>query len=69
MEEEQIKTPKPKGGKREGAGRKLKGGVGTEQISIRVNKEHLELIRLYHKSTAKFIDLAIKQRLIREGLL
>ena len=41
MEEEQIKTPKPKGGKREGAGRPPKDGVGTEFVGVKLNKKHL----------------------------
>ena len=63
------KATKQRGGYREGAGRKPKGGVGTRAVSLRVNKEHYELIVRHHNSFAEFVDRAIRERLKREGLL
>lgn len=63
-------TPKPKGGARKGAGRKKKDGVGTEQISVRINVEHLHIIREHHpKSVSDFISKAVKDKLKRGGLI
>lgn len=69
MEEEQIKTPKPKGGKREGAGRKPKDGVGTEFVGIKLNKKHLQIIRDNYDNLSEFISKAVKNQLRREELL
>jgi hypothetical protein len=69
MEEEQIKTPKPKGGKREGAGRKPKDGVGTEYVGVKLNKLHVLLIRKNFDNLSEFISKAVKNQLKREGLL
>lgn len=67
--EEEIKTPKPKGGKREGAGRKPKDGVGTLSITVRLNKYHVLLIRNNFDSVSEFISKAVKEKLRREGLV
>ena len=69
MEEEQIKTPKPKGGRREGAGRKPKDGVGTEFIGVKLNKKHVQLIRDNYDNLSEFISKAVKEKLRREGLV
>ena len=69
MEEEQIKTPKPKGGRREGAGRKPKDGVGTEFVGVKLNKKHLQIIRDNYDNLSEFISKAVKNQLRREGLL
>ena len=63
-------TKKPRGGKREGSGRKLKGGVGAKRISYRINLEHLALIEQYHPdiTLSEFLDRAVKEKLRREGL-
>lgn len=71
---EEKKTPKPMGGYREGAGRKPKGGVGTQVVSLRINREHLAIIKELvedgqYKSFAEFIDKAIKDRLRRAELI
>ena len=66
---EEKKEPKPRGGFREGAGRKPKDGVGTELVHVRLNKEHAELIRLKHGNMSHFIGLAVKNQLKREGLI
>ena len=69
-EEEQIKTPKPKGGKREGAGRKPKDGVGTAFVGVKLNKNHVQLIHdNYDGSLSEFISKAVKNELRREGLI
>jgi hypothetical protein len=69
MEEEQIKTPKPKGGRREGAGRKPKDGVGTEFVGVKLNKKHVQLIRDNYDNLSEFISKAVKEKLRREGLV
>jgi hypothetical protein len=68
MEEEQ-KTPKPKGGARPGAGRKPKGGVGTEHVGVRLNKEYIQIIKENYDNFSTFVDKAVKNQLIREGLI
>ena len=69
MEEEQ-KKPKPKGGKREGAGRKPKDGVGAQLVSYRINKRYLDIIKTHFNCTlSEFIDKAVKEKLRREGLV
>ena len=69
MEEEQIKTPKPRGGRREGAGRKPKDGVGTEFVGVKLNKKHLQIIRDNYDNLSEFISKAVKNQLRREELL
>ena len=69
MEEEQIKPRKPMGGKREGAGRKPKDGVGTEFVGVKLNKKHVQLIRENCDNLSEFISKAVKNQLRREGLL
>lgn len=68
MEEEQ-KTSKPRGGARPGAGRKPKGGVGTDYVCARLNKDHINLIREYYGNLSGFIYKAVKEKLRREGLI
>lgn len=69
MEEEQIKTPKPKGGKREGAGRPPKDGVGTEYVGVKLNKKHVQIIKENYDNLSEFISKAVKGQLRREGLI
>ncbi len=69
MEEEQIKIPKPKGGKREGAGRPPKDGVGTEYVGVKLNKNHVQIIRNSQYGLSEFISKAVREKLRREGLL
>lgn len=66
---EEKKEPKPKGGFREGAGRKPKDGVGTELVHVRLNKVHVETIRVKRGNISAFISLAVKNQLIRERLI
>lgn len=67
--EEENQEPKPRGGFREGSGRKPLGGVGTYSISFRIRKDYLKLIDTYYKSRAAFINEAVRAKLRREGLL
>lgn len=67
--EEEKKEPKPKGGKREGAGRKPKDGVGTQLIACKLNKNHVRIIRENYENLSKFLDKAVKNQLKREGLI
>ena len=60
--DEEKKEPKPRGGKREGAGRKQKGGVGTIQCGVRLRKDYVALIRDNYDSLSEFIDQAVKER-------
>ena len=69
MEEEQIKTTKPRGGRREGAGRPPKDGVGTEFVGVKLNKKHLQIIRDNYDNLSEFISKAVKNQLRREELL
>lgn len=66
---EEKKTPKPRGGKREGAGRKPLDGIGTQHIALRIRKDYIALIDMHFKSRAQFINEAIRAKLRREGLL
>lgn len=68
MEEEQ-KIQKPRGGKREGAGRKPKDGVGTTLVAVKLNRLHVLLIRHNYDNLSDFISRAVKEKLRREGLL
>ena len=69
MEEEEVKTPKPKGGRRAGAGRPPKDGVGTEHVGVKLNKNHVRLIRNNYDNLSEFISKAVKEKLRREGLI
>lgn len=67
--EEEKKEPKPKGGKREGAGRKPKDGVGTIFVGVKLNKKHVQIIRDNYDNLSEFISKAVKEKLRREGLV
>lgn len=66
---EEKKTPKPRGGKREGAGRKPLDGIGAQHIAFRIRKDYLAIIDTHYKHRAQFINEAIRAKLRREGLL
>lgn len=68
MEEEQ-KIPKPRGGKRIGAGRKPKDGVGTQLVAVKLNKNHLRIIKANFDNVSEFISKAVKEKLRRDSLL
>lgn len=67
MEEE--KTPKPRGGAREGAGRKPKDQVASQQITLKLRKDYLEIINRNYPNRSDFIQHAIKEKLRRECLI
>ena len=67
--EEEKKEPKPKGGKREGAGRPPKDGVGTEYVGVKLNKKHVQIIKENYDNLSEFISKAVKGQLRREGLI
>lgn len=66
---EEIKTPKPKGGKREGAGRKPKDKVATKLVSVKIRKDFVELINEHFVNRSEFFQDAVKEKLKREGLI
>lgn len=66
MEQEETKK---KGGYRPGAGRKKKDGVGSEQVSVRLNKEYVAIIRENYPNLSDFIGKAVKDKLKRGGLI
>lgn len=65
---------KKRGGARAGAGRKPKDGVGTHLMAIKLNKRHYELIKMLVEneefaSVSEFIGRAVREKLMREGLV
>lgn len=68
MEEEVKKTPKPKGGYREGSGRKPKDQVATQTITVKVRRDFIALIDANFPNRSDFIQRAIKEKLRRECL-
>ena len=66
---EDIKTPKPKGGKREGAGRKPKDGVQVKLTTVGIRSDYLDLIALHFTNRSQFFQKAVKEKLRREGLV
>ena len=66
--EEEKKEPKPKGGFREGAGRKPKDGVVMQSITVKLRKDYLEIIGKVYDNRSDFIQKAVKEKLRREGL-
>lgn len=61
---------KPKrGGRREGAGRKLKDHVETAHVSMRVRKDWLEIIAGNSPDRSTWIQEAIREKLERGGLI
>lgn len=67
--EEEIKTPKPKGGYREGSGRKPKTETAGQVVSVNIPKHYLQLIKENFPNRSDFIQHAIREKLRREGLL
>jgi len=67
--EEEKKEPKPKGGKREGAGRKPKDLVPTQSVTIKLRKDFIEIINRNFPNRSDFIQHAIKEKLRRECLI
>lgn len=67
--EEEIKAPKPKGGKREGAGRKPKDKVTMQSTTVKIRKDFLQTINENFPNRSEFIQKAIKEKLKRECLI
>ena len=67
--EEEKKTPKPKGGFREGAGRKPKDQVPTQTITVKLRRDFLEVINRNFPNSSDFIQHAVKEKLKRECLI
>ena len=67
--EEEKKQPKPKGGFREGAGRKPKDKVSTQYVGVKIRKDFLEIIAQNFENRSDFIQHAVKEKLRREGLI
>ena len=65
MEEEQ-KTPKPKGGARQGAGRKPKGNEGTLRIGFRCSQDVYDILQQVENKT-EFIEKAIREKWRRQN--
>ena len=60
------KTPKPRGGRREGAGRKAKGGEeGTHRVAFRCSEKVWNILQLEENKTA-YIEQAILEKNRRE---
>ena len=68
MEEEEKKTPKPKGGFREGSGRKPKDKVPTQSVTVKLRRDFVELLNLL-PNRSDFIQKAVKEKLRREGFI
>lgn len=70
--EEEKKEPKPRGGFREGAGRKPYDGEGhpTMMVSVKLRKDFVEIIdNCSLGSRSQFIQKAVKDKLKKEGLI
>lgn len=64
MAEEEIKTPKKMGGRREGAGRKAKAEA-IHRITIRASDEVYNILQMQENMT-KYIEDAIREKHRRE---
>lgn len=67
--EEEKKEPKPRGGKREGSGRKPKGGIGTILCSVKLRQDYVALIRENFDNLSGFVDQAVREKLRKERLI
>ena len=70
--EEEKKEPKPRGGFREGSGRKPYDGEGhpTMMVSVKLRKDYVRLIDQFSfGSRSQFIQKAVKEKLMRERLI
>ena len=60
--EEELKTPKPKGGAREGAGRKAKSKDGElHRIGFRCSQDVWDILQMVSNKT-EFIEKAIREK-------
>lgn len=67
--EEEKKTPKPRGGYREGAGRKPKDHVATQLMTVSIRKDWIEIINKHYDNRSDFVQHAIREKLRRERLI
>lgn len=65
---EEIQSKSKRGGAREGSGRKP-NGLGTTPISLRLRKEYLAILEACNITKNTYINDAVKEKLIRDGLL
>jgi len=64
---EEKKQPKPRGGAREGAGRKAKGGInGTRHMGFRCSEDVYQILQMVENKT-EFIEKAIREKWRRVG--
>lgn len=64
---EEKKQPKPRGGAREGAGRKSKGGdSGTHHVGFRCSEDVYQILQMVENKT-EFIEKAIREKWKRFG--
>ena len=66
---EEKKQPKPKGGFREGAGRKPKMGSVAKIVSVAIPQHLLDIINEHYDNRSDFIQKAIKEKLRRDELI
>ena len=64
---ERKRKPTPKGGKREGAGRKPKDKTVMQCVNVMIRKDFLEIIAHLTDNRSDFIQKAVKEKLKREG--
>lgn len=67
--EEEKKQPKPRGGFREGAGRKPKDVVPTQLVTVKLRRDFIEIINMNFPNRSDFIQKAVKEKLRRECLI
>lgn len=67
--DEKKKQPKPKGGYREGSGRKPKDQVATQHVTVKLRKDFVDIINRNFPNRSDFIQHAVKEKLRREGLI
>lgn len=62
MEEKEKKEPKPRGGAREGAGRKSKSKSGeTKRVAFRCSHDVWQILELQQDKTA-YIEAAVREK-------
>ena len=67
--EEEKKTPKPRGGARNGAGRKSKSKSGeTKRVAFRCSHDVWQILELQQDKTA-YIEAAVREKWKRDRLL
>lgn len=64
---ERKRKPTPKGGKREGAGRKPKDVVPTQFVGVKIRRDYVAIISHVSENLSDFIQKAVKEKLRREG--